>query len=479
MKKISIILLLAMLVMCCTACSNLAKREKEIAKDISKKDSMFKKFSLDIKEYEVTKRQTNKEEKTDYVWITLEGANKEFEYIVDYKLVYVLYNDGWKLENYELLDSSYKALKSFDPSKEEKKLSKEYDNLTLVDTTKKKNKTTLIYTAEENSEFLTTLVEIKVSAEFTPSSWKVVSTDKTEVEKRLNIIGEWMYTDKDGRYYYMHISKVDGKVATMDYIFLNTNRSDEWNYISSDGYIDVKLKTYYSSVSGENENLLYFHLKNKESLPGGAGGDIDFGYLWIEETLMTDGETFNGFTINEKYLERKNKSKKPVIGKDSIPKMDVSYNEELEIKDNMSDEEKIVTYLKMGKHKKALECIGKIGTAESKIKKIRKEILSFQKTYGDLLGTWQSERDDEQEFKIRCGYDKKVILVLEMGENIEGEKKLYSLYETKDNTLIFNSDRFEPDKYHNITYYSGDSLHYCWEVPSENLDTFGTEYIRK
>lgn len=52
--------------------------------------------------------------------------------------------------------------------------------------------------------------------------------------------------------------------------------------------------------------------------PAGMGGDVNFGYLWLEETLFTDGTIYCGFTINPKYLTRENSSETLVIGMDEI-----------------------------------------------------------------------------------------------------------------------------------------------------------------
>lgn len=80
-----------------SACSGGSKSEKDIAKDIVEQNSYFRTYDLKLDDYTVSKRQTNKNEKIDYVWISISGSNDDFEYIAEYELLYILYNDGWML----------------------------------------------------------------------------------------------------------------------------------------------------------------------------------------------------------------------------------------------------------------------------------------------------------------------------------------------------------------------------------------------
>ena len=104
------------LVMCTLASSVLlfgcgstkrGKTEKEIMKDVAETDSFFIEFNLSPKKISITKRQTNVEDKTDYIWATIEAENDEFVYHADFEMTYILYNEGWMLETLEQTDEGY------------------------------------------------------------------------------------------------------------------------------------------------------------------------------------------------------------------------------------------------------------------------------------------------------------------------------------------------------------------------------------
>ena len=461
-----------------TACSGGAKSEKDIANDIAKQDSYFEIYNLKLDDYEITKRQTNKDDKTDYVWITITGNNSEFEYTAEYEAIYVLYNDGWLLEECDLISSEYKAISKFDSSDIEAEISQNYKNLSLISKNEYENKATLTYIAEKQEELYTLHYEMKVDAEFKPAAWKVVDVEYVEKERELNIVGEWMYEDNGGRYYYMHISEVKGNSATINYLFVNTAGTDEWNYISSEGYQEIEFNTYHSNYTGTDEYTLYFHLKNGNNYPSGKGGDIDFGWLWLKKTSFVDGKTYCGFTINEKYLTRKNSDSSPVIGIDETKKS--NKDDQLASNENMTDAETVVAFLNKGDIEGALAYISTLTQKTEECQKLEKEINEFVENYGDLLGRWVEDYgSDPEEFLITCRYDGKLILCMEIGETIEGERKLFDLAQEENNSMIFHSNRFDSNKYHFVKYSSySKTIKYYWQT-DDGLKTIGTDYIKK
>lgn len=93
-----------------TGCTPKEKSEKEILEDLQAEDSLYQEYGLKIDSSEITKRQTNPDSKTDYVWIRVSASNSDFIYNADYKLEYRLYNDGWLLDDYWRDDYNYKPL---------------------------------------------------------------------------------------------------------------------------------------------------------------------------------------------------------------------------------------------------------------------------------------------------------------------------------------------------------------------------------
>ena len=57
--------------------------------------------TVEIADYEIIKRQTNKEDKTDFIYLTVRTDDPELTCELSYIMQYVLYNEGWLLESVE------------------------------------------------------------------------------------------------------------------------------------------------------------------------------------------------------------------------------------------------------------------------------------------------------------------------------------------------------------------------------------------
>lgn len=88
-----------------------------ILEDIKKVDSIIHIYELDAT-IEIDKRQTNPDDKTDYVWATVVATNDITTYTTQYHITYVLYNEGWLRENIEQLSSKISNTKNIDVSEE-------------------------------------------------------------------------------------------------------------------------------------------------------------------------------------------------------------------------------------------------------------------------------------------------------------------------------------------------------------------------
>lgn len=68
----------------------------------------FLQYDVEISDVTIIKRQTNVENKTDSVYVSVYGKNDYYEVVKNYQLTYELYNEGWILENiWSYYDASY------------------------------------------------------------------------------------------------------------------------------------------------------------------------------------------------------------------------------------------------------------------------------------------------------------------------------------------------------------------------------------
>jgi len=462
MRKLTFLLVISCLLL--TGCGNKPKSDDAIAEDIKNEDRYFSKYNLELDSFNVDKRQTNEEQKTDYVWLTITGSNDEFTYTASYQATYVLYNDGWLLEDADVTEYAYLATADVDVDQIITELSQEYSNVNLTSDYCVGNNASLTFSAEKYDTHLTTYYDIDIDLEYSPStSWEQTGFESSITKEELNVIGEWIYSDEEGRYYYLHVSDVDEFTVTVDYIFLNTNFQDEWNYLSSDGYQTIEMQYIYSKFLGVSDDTLYFPFD--PSYTGSmVTGDINIVALLLEETQMTNGERNSGFYVNHVFLEKQNDSSTPIIGKTiAEEKAQSMVNANKEPEDN-SDVGIIIGLLNKGDISEATQYIDSLEQKTDEVLVIEQQISVFTGEYGDCLGSWAENKDGTGDvITIRCRYDSDLILCAEMGSTATGEPKLFDFNGiNEDYYYIFHSDRFDPKVYYLIEFTWENNLEYRW-----------------
>jgi len=99
--KIAVCPIILTVILLCVLCSCGApsKSEKEIVADLQTSEAFLPSHDVTINDYEIIKRQTSPEDKTDIIYITVDAENEEFTCKVSYTMTYGLYNDGWSLDD--------------------------------------------------------------------------------------------------------------------------------------------------------------------------------------------------------------------------------------------------------------------------------------------------------------------------------------------------------------------------------------------
>ncbi|MBR5508724.1 MAG: hypothetical protein IKV59_01575 [Lachnospiraceae bacterium] len=87
------------LLMCgMTGCGVKEKTEEEIRTELQAHSNFGMGKDVTIEEFEVIKRQTDKDDKTDKVFVEVTAGNEEVEFTTSYGMVYGLYDSGWILD---------------------------------------------------------------------------------------------------------------------------------------------------------------------------------------------------------------------------------------------------------------------------------------------------------------------------------------------------------------------------------------------
>ena len=92
----AILLLCLMLIL--SSCSQGEKSEADIIKDLQEHEAFISSTAV-ITDYEIIKRQTDKENRVDEVYLTVYAEGEQLECVLSYVLRYDLYNEGWLLES--------------------------------------------------------------------------------------------------------------------------------------------------------------------------------------------------------------------------------------------------------------------------------------------------------------------------------------------------------------------------------------------
>lgn len=290
---LGVLLTLCALLLC--SCGRGAKSEKQIKADILEKGVMDVMAVSDVPIEEISslkilKRQTNKELKTDYVYVTVEADTETAHFVRSMKLTYNYYDDkGWVLDEY---DRSSEGMNSTTPKKapDERALDKffsrfsiahceeyrfvEYSAWTLDDVTAdlENCEATMQVTASRETRYIKTTESLTMTAHFMPDScsWEVegdsVGPYLTKLAYELNV--------EPGSYY--GVEKVAGEDA---FLTIHEYYSDDEG--ASGISLDLKTSKYgeYSdtyffmtpfSKSKENANLDYNNIQetaqNKDEL---------------------------------------------------------------------------------------------------------------------------------------------------------------------------------------------------------------------
>lgn len=182
--------------------------EEDIVYSLCNSDDVFSDYSLTIDSYNIIRRQTNEEMKTDYVWLSLDSSNDVFSYHSDYELTFVLYNDGWMLENFESDNETFTATHPEKLTQSEADLvvsGMGFDKYTFAERIDEENRISFVYFTEKSEFYLKTLYTVTLVYDFSPSLTNPWGKPKVSItkERRLadELLGEWLYEDENCRFY--------------------------------------------------------------------------------------------------------------------------------------------------------------------------------------------------------------------------------------------------------------------------------------
>lgn len=265
MKRIAVAILALACLLTLAACRSRSKLvdEKVIRNDIMCQDDVIYSSEMSMKSFQISKRQTNEDDKVDFVWVDFTAENEDCRYVVSCKLTYGLYNDGWLLDNYEVLDQSMEYLNSPDPEKilaRANELMDQYyahfgsrnkGEITLVDMGIQGDRCSCLLNHAEvmgETDILTIHWRFRLECRLDEDGWSSGAWNGTmnTYLYEWNLVGQWEGSN-EGEDFSMTVHSYDPKEMTVDveYVF-GDRRSNgiETMYIVNQDFWDQEQKAW-------------------------------------------------------------------------------------------------------------------------------------------------------------------------------------------------------------------------------------------
>lgn len=253
-----------------TGCTPKEKSEKEILEDLQIEDSMYQEYGLKIDSSEITKRQTNPDSKTDYVWIRVSASNSDFIYNADYKLEYRLYNDGWLLDDYWRDDYNYKplsypteedALAEIKANYSDAQYEGKYDECSYTVSGSDQGMDNITYFVECTMAdgYLNVLYLEQANYTYSPNMGWSCNISESLSNYSFDFIGEWEYKEGNKNFYVNILAfDMENETVTLEYNISGWvkangfgNNRKAYNFIS-DGVITHNMWCNWSLLDNKN-----------------------------------------------------------------------------------------------------------------------------------------------------------------------------------------------------------------------------------
>lgn len=265
------------------------KSEKEIIADIVANDSYFSNYGLKISEYSILSRLTSTERMTDEIEVQVQAECDSFTYKAEYSLRYLLYDDGWVLDDDIGCQSSYAAKNTVSQSEADSIAKQNYGTVEFISLDVGTNSSTFYYTTNVSEGYVLEEKLVTIQYSFRPSSgWTYKISDSNTGNITWDITGEWYYEDDDNNIW-VRVESIDDTAITCEYKI--SLRESRWSLNEeSDGVVALEYGWYQKA----NYNLaspyeIYFRIPNIR--------DERYYSMWI---YSSTGLSYRGYKLSRK-----------------------------------------------------------------------------------------------------------------------------------------------------------------------------------
>ena len=280
--------------------------EDVIKKDIACQDDTIYNGEMILAACTIVKRQTNEDQKTDFVWVDIIAENENCSYIASCKLSYGLYNDGWLLDSYEVLEDAIEYRNGPDPdyvlARANTCMEQHYANfgsrskgtVELVDMYTEADRCICLFDHAEvmgQGELLTIHWRFRITFRLDEEGWSIGAWDGTmnDYAYDWNLTGEWRGSN-EGEDFWLKIHSYDAQKHTveLEYVFGGQQSEGiETMYIVNQDFWDREMREW--SISQDSSahsgfiDLYPFGAKYSDAGQGfGILADSGNTHCWLQ-----------------------------------------------------------------------------------------------------------------------------------------------------------------------------------------------------
>lgn len=307
-QKISLFFICALFLLCFSGCSNLSKgaTDQQIKQAIEM-ESELTKLNCKIDEMEITKRQTDKDQKYDLAWVNISASSELGSMTASYEVYSVLYNDGWIVEDVDGDNFQFYANEpvSVDMLGEDmfNLIDEKFGDENIysipftttfepIDAEEGAQTCTYTYLLQRIYDYLTVDYTVTLVYHFAPgcyaSDWTLSpnETNITENSYTWNIQGTWS-AEVSGQLCSLTVNSVEGDKVNLNFTLGDATTGDMQCYITQydrdRAYISgitMELPNLYTSFPESNVSILIYPGLVELSIGSGSGLEYQIDPEW-------------------------------------------------------------------------------------------------------------------------------------------------------------------------------------------------------
>lgn len=307
-QNFHLFIICALIFFCLSGCSGLDKgaSDSQIKQAIEQENELAK-LNCKIDEMQITKRQTDKDQKYDVAWVDISASSEQGSVTASYEVYSVLYNDGWAVESVDGDDSQFYANEPVSETMRNADMSNLIDetfgnrnsysipfttSFQQIGADEGSQTCTYTYSLQRIYDYLTVDYTVTLVYHFAPgwyaSDWTLSSNDSdlSENSYQWNIQGTWN-AEVAGQPCTLTVNSVEGNEVNLNFTLGGATTGDTSYYITQYNHerafisgIAIDLPNLYTSFPESSITVLIYPGLVELSIGAGSGLEYHITPEW-------------------------------------------------------------------------------------------------------------------------------------------------------------------------------------------------------